>query len=435
MKRQQWTAGLTAALACIALVVTHGQKAQAQDFGGKPIRMIVGVVAGGATDVTARIIAQKLSESLGTPVVVENKPGAFFEPAYREVTSAAPDGHTIFMISASTVVSQPGRKDFPYDIRKLTAISEVSEGPFILTSRKSLGFKSVADLVAYGKKNPGKLSFGSGGGALVGDVDDGDAGAQPQQFRRERQRTAGAAARTEAQLARVLLAIGDEVGDRLEAEALARCENERPFRYFTDRRQLANVVGKILAARLRNHGARRNHEYGVAVRRRAGDFAVSRFEKGARLVLDNDRGAETFAQLLRDDARGHVGGAAGHHADDHADRLAAEILGLRLLSMRRDQRDASERRCKTSGPLLAFHRNPPVTRFPAPLRGAAFAATLARVRQRVSPLEISPPHVDMADRHRHHHHRRGVQSVGDESERHLVAFADAGNREVRRRAD
>src|SRR5665647_2237177 len=165
MKRQQWTAGLTAALACIALVATHGQKAQAQDFSGKPIRMIVGVVAGGATDVTARIIAQKLSESLGTPVVVENKPGAFFEPAYREVTSAAPDGHTIFMISASTVVSQPGRKDFPYDIRKLTAISEVSEGPFILTARKSLGFKSVADLVAYGKKNPGKLSFGSGGGA------------------------------------------------------------------------------------------------------------------------------------------------------------------------------------------------------------------------------------------------------------------------------
>jgi tripartite-type tricarboxylate transporter receptor subunit TctC len=165
MKRQQWTAGLTAALACIALVATQGQPAQAQDFKGKPVRMIVGVVAGGATDVTARIIAQKLTDSLGTPVLVENRPGAFFEPAYREVTNAAPDGHTIFMISASTVVSQPGRKDFPYDIRKLTPISEVSEGPFILTSRKSLGFKSVADLVAYGKKNPGKLSFGSGGGA------------------------------------------------------------------------------------------------------------------------------------------------------------------------------------------------------------------------------------------------------------------------------
>ncbi len=70
------------------------------------------------------------------------------------------------MISASTVVTQPGRKNFPYDIRKLAAISEVSEGPPSSSpARKSLGFKTIADLVDYGKKNPGKLSFGSGGGA------------------------------------------------------------------------------------------------------------------------------------------------------------------------------------------------------------------------------------------------------------------------------
>jgi tripartite-type tricarboxylate transporter receptor subunit TctC len=69
------------------------------------------------------------------------------------------------MISASTVVTQPGRKDFPYDIRKLSAISEVSEGPFILTSNPALGFKTVNDLIAYGKSHPGKLTFGSGGGA------------------------------------------------------------------------------------------------------------------------------------------------------------------------------------------------------------------------------------------------------------------------------
>jgi len=63
------------------------------------------------------------------------------------------------------VVTQPSRKNFPYDIRKLSAITEVSAGPFILTSRKSLNFKSVGDLAAYGKKNPGQLKFGSGGGA------------------------------------------------------------------------------------------------------------------------------------------------------------------------------------------------------------------------------------------------------------------------------
>src|SRR6185437_11739086 len=142
-----------------------GAPARAQNFSDRPIKMIVGVAAGGATDVTARVIAQKLSESLKTPVIVENKPGGFFEPAYRELTSAAPDGHTVFMISAAIVVAQPARKNYPFDIRKMTPISEVSSGPFILTARKSLNIKSVADLVAYGKANPGKLTFGSGGGA------------------------------------------------------------------------------------------------------------------------------------------------------------------------------------------------------------------------------------------------------------------------------
>ncbi len=148
-----------------AAVCSRNAPAGAEDFSSRPIRMIVGVAAGGATDVTARVIANKLSDTLKTPVIVENKPGGFFEPAYRELANAAPDGHTLFMISAAIVVAQPSRKDYPYDVRKMTAVSEVSAGPFILTSRKSLKFKSVSDLVEYGKKNPGKLTFGSGGGA------------------------------------------------------------------------------------------------------------------------------------------------------------------------------------------------------------------------------------------------------------------------------
>lgn len=158
-------AAMAFGLAPLMLLAAQIAHARAQDFSDRPIRMIVGVAAGGATDVTARIIAQELSQSLRTPVVVENKPGAFFIPAYRELFGAPPDGHTVFMISASTVVTQPSRKNFPYDIRKLSAITEVSAGPFILTSRKSLNFKNVGDLVAYGKKNPGQLKFGSGGGA------------------------------------------------------------------------------------------------------------------------------------------------------------------------------------------------------------------------------------------------------------------------------
>jgi tripartite-type tricarboxylate transporter receptor subunit TctC len=126
--------------------------------------MIVGVAAGGATDVTARLIAQRLSASLNTNVYVENKPGGAFEPAYHELTSAAPDGHTLFMISAAVTVTQPAQKDYPYDIRRMTPVTEVSEGPFILVGRKALNFHTVTDLVDYGRTNPGKLTFGSGGG-------------------------------------------------------------------------------------------------------------------------------------------------------------------------------------------------------------------------------------------------------------------------------
>ncbi|MBI3703415.1 MAG: tripartite tricarboxylate transporter substrate binding protein [Rhizobiales bacterium] len=149
-------------LTCMALM--SAQPVRAQDFSGKPIRIIVGLVAGGATDITARLIAQKLSASLQTNVYVENKPGGAFELAYRELMNAPPDGRTLFMISAGALVTQPAHKNYPFDIREFTPVTEVSEGPFILVARKSLNVKTVGDLVVHGKKNPGKLTFGSGGG-------------------------------------------------------------------------------------------------------------------------------------------------------------------------------------------------------------------------------------------------------------------------------
>jgi len=165
MKHRLKDANAALVLACIVLVSAQVRPAQAQDFSNKPIRIIVGLVAGGATDVTARLIAQKLTDSLHTNVYVENKPGAAFEPALRELTSAPPDGHTLFMISASVVVTQPFHKDYPFDLAKMTPVTEVSDGPFILVSRKTAPFKTVNDLIAYGKANPGKLTFGSGAGA------------------------------------------------------------------------------------------------------------------------------------------------------------------------------------------------------------------------------------------------------------------------------
>ncbi|HEY2134328.1 MAG TPA: tripartite tricarboxylate transporter substrate binding protein [Xanthobacteraceae bacterium] len=149
-----------AALAAAA----HGPSA-AQEFSAKPIRIIVGLVAGGATDVTARLVAQKLTESLHTNAYVDNRPGGIFIPATREVMDAVPDGHTLLMISTSNVVTQPLHPDYPYDLRALTPITEVSSGPLILVARKDLPIKNIADLVAYATQNPGKLTFGSGGGS------------------------------------------------------------------------------------------------------------------------------------------------------------------------------------------------------------------------------------------------------------------------------
>ena len=149
---------------CVALLLATHRPSAAQDFSGKPIRIIVGLVAGGATDVTARLVAQKLTESLHTNVYVDNRPGGIFLPATRELMNAEPDGHTLLMISTSNVVTQPLHPDYPVDLRALTPVTEVSDGPLILVARKDLPIKSVGDLIAYAKQNPGKLTFGSGGG-------------------------------------------------------------------------------------------------------------------------------------------------------------------------------------------------------------------------------------------------------------------------------
>ncbi|HEY6257301.1 MAG TPA: tripartite tricarboxylate transporter substrate binding protein [Xanthobacteraceae bacterium] len=153
-----------ALLAGAFLLALHPIAAHAQDFSGRPIRMLVGLAAGGATDVMARVVGQKMSEGLHTPILVENKSGGNFIPALRELTGAPPDGHTLLFISTSTLITQPLQPNYPFDLTKLTPITEVATGPLILVVRKDLPIKNVRELVAYAKANPGKLSFGAGGG-------------------------------------------------------------------------------------------------------------------------------------------------------------------------------------------------------------------------------------------------------------------------------
>src|SRR5262245_8042869 len=111
------------ASASLAGVLSGGVAAQA--LSDKPIRILVPIAAGAATDLTVRLVAQKLGESLRLQVIVENKPGGAFVPVLKDLTSSPADGHTLLVISTANVVTQPMHPDYPFDLAKLTAISEI----------------------------------------------------------------------------------------------------------------------------------------------------------------------------------------------------------------------------------------------------------------------------------------------------------------------
>jgi tripartite-type tricarboxylate transporter receptor subunit TctC len=139
----------------------------------KPIRLIVPYPPGGPLDIVARALAEKVKDSLGT-VVVENKPGAGGNLGADLASKAAPDGATIVMGAVATHAINPWLyTKMPYDaLRDFTPITGVAQAPNVLVMNPEtadrLGVKSVADLVAHAKKNPGKLNYGSGGNGSAG---------------------------------------------------------------------------------------------------------------------------------------------------------------------------------------------------------------------------------------------------------------------------
>jgi tripartite-type tricarboxylate transporter receptor subunit TctC len=156
-----WTRAL---LTAAALLAASPDTVRTQDLTGKPIRLLVGLAAGGATDVMARLIAQKMTESMRTTVLVENRVGGNFIPALRELTGSAPDGHTLYFISTSSLIAQPLHPDYPFDLTRLTPVTQVATGPLILVARNGLGIRSVRELIEHANRNPDKLRFGVGGG-------------------------------------------------------------------------------------------------------------------------------------------------------------------------------------------------------------------------------------------------------------------------------
>lgn len=136
----------------------------AQDWPAKPIRLIVPYPPGGFTDVTARLVGQKLQERLGQTVLVDNKAGANGTIGVAELARSAPDGYTFAIVIAAHAANPSLYAKLPYDTRKdLAAVSLIGVSPLVAAVNKDAPFKNAQELVAYAKRNPGKVSFGSSG--------------------------------------------------------------------------------------------------------------------------------------------------------------------------------------------------------------------------------------------------------------------------------
>ncbi len=137
--------------------------AVAQPFPNKPVRLIVGFVPGGGTDLAARYVAAALSELWGNTVLVDNRAGAGGAVATELTVRAAPDGYTVTLCTIAHAIT-PARVKLPYDsVRDFSFISMVGSMPNLLMAHPAQPFRNVGDIVTYAKANPGKLSFGTSG--------------------------------------------------------------------------------------------------------------------------------------------------------------------------------------------------------------------------------------------------------------------------------
>jgi tripartite-type tricarboxylate transporter receptor subunit TctC len=136
----------------------------AQAYPSRPVHLIVGFTPGGGVDINARLLAPKLAEIIGQPVIVENKPGAGTNIANEYVSKAAPDGYTLLFNSPAVAINMSLYSHPPYDLqRDLTGVSVFSDSTNILVVPASLPVKSVQELVALARDKPGALNFSSAG--------------------------------------------------------------------------------------------------------------------------------------------------------------------------------------------------------------------------------------------------------------------------------
>ena len=160
---------LAVTLTCVvASLVAPARRAEAQAFPTKPVTMIVPFAPGATTDVLARAVAQELSTAWHQPVVVENRPGASGNIGATQVANAAPDGHTLLVAAAAISAAPALYKDPGFRLfDTLTPVTVMGVVPLMLIVNPELPVRTVAEFVDYAKKNPDKLSLGSGGNGTI----------------------------------------------------------------------------------------------------------------------------------------------------------------------------------------------------------------------------------------------------------------------------
>ena len=168
MKRHHPLVGICAA-ALTAVAAFAPALAQSQAYPAKSIRLVVPFPAGGATDIFARVLSQKMGERLGQTLVVENRPGAGGTIGSDLVAKAAPDGYTLLLATSSTHAIGPAlNPKMPYDaVRDFTPITHVGNAPSIMLVPNSSPAKTLKDWVALSRQNPGKLNYASSGNGTI----------------------------------------------------------------------------------------------------------------------------------------------------------------------------------------------------------------------------------------------------------------------------
>jgi tripartite-type tricarboxylate transporter receptor subunit TctC len=161
IKRSARHYGLVGLIASAVLVMSG---ALAQGYPARPVRVIVPQSAGGSTDLVARAVGQRMADNLGQPMVVDNRPGAGSINGTDIAAKATPDGYTLLVVAASFTITPNIRKKVPYDVlRDFTPISQLVTLPHLLVVHPSLPVKSVKELIAMAKAQPGVLNFASSG--------------------------------------------------------------------------------------------------------------------------------------------------------------------------------------------------------------------------------------------------------------------------------